>query len=215
MRAVLASRTGDSLRARQKAFARSQFLEEGLRLFDERGYAEATIEELASRCGCAKGTIYAHFPDGKDELVREIYVAIGEDFDRRFAALLETAGESILDCVDAAAEVLMAISAEPGKGQFFMISAPALPSVLGDKLGRTGRGITGAIAERIGAAQRAGEVDAAVDPVVVSQLVLGMLREAGMQVASGAAPDAEVKAALHELLTGALVQKRPRRAGRR
>jgi TetR/AcrR family transcriptional repressor of lmrAB and yxaGH operons len=201
---------GNSLRARQRAFARAQFLEEGLRLFDERGYAQTTIEELASRCGCAKGTIYAHFPDGKDELVRAVYRSIGEDFDRELEALLETRGDDVLACVDAVAELLMAISAEPAKGRFFMFSAPALPSVLGDALGRTGRGIIGHIADRIRAAQAAGEIDAALDADHVGQLILGLLREAGIRIAGGDASEAELKAALHALLTGALVGHPPR-----
>lgn len=208
----MSSTAPQSLRARQKAFARAQFLEEGLRLLDEYGYAETTIEELASRCGCAKGTIYAHFPDGKDELVREIYVAIGTDFDKRFAELLDGRDDGVLDCVEAAAEVLMTISAEPAKGRFFMISAPALPSVLGDKLGRTGRGITKILVDRICVAQRAGEIDTSVEPTHVSSLLLGLLREAGIQVASGAAEEAEVKRALHELLAGALIQRPAGRA---
>jgi AcrR family transcriptional regulator len=207
----VASTSGDSLRERQKAFARAQLLEEGLSLFDERGYADTTVEELAARCGCAKGTIYAHFPEGKDELAREIYVAIGKDFDRRFAELLESRDDGVIECVDAAAEVLMAISAEPAKGRFFMISAPALQSVLGDTLGRTGRGITAEISRRIRDTQSAGLIDTNVDPQRISVLVLGLLRETGMMVAAGTATDAEVKTALHELLSGVLVPRGKRR----
>lgn len=195
---------GKSLRARQRAFARAQFLEEGLRLFDERGYAQTTIEELASRCGCAKGTVYAHFPEGKDELVREIYASIGENFDRDFKTVLDDHPHDVFACVDAAAELLMDISAEPAKGRFFMISAPALPSVLGPKLGVTGRGIVSAIAQRIRAAQLAGTIDKSLDAKNVSQLILGMLRELGMCIAAGDATKPELRAALDALLTGAL-----------
>ena len=207
-RAAGSSPSENSLRARQRAFARAQFLEEGLRLFDEYGYALTTMEELARRCGCAKGTIYAHFPGGKDELVREIYVAIGEDFDERWLKELSGRADDVLACVDSAADVLMDISAQPGKGRFFMISAPALPSVLGEKLGRTGRGITGEISKRIQKAQRAGEIDASIDAEQVSGLILGVLREAGMRVASGEASNAEVKSALYTLFAGDLVHKR-------
>ncbi len=198
-----------SLRERQRAFARAQFLNEGLLLFEERGYAQTTIEELANRCGCAKGTLYAHFPDGKDEVVREIYAAIGVEFDHRFEILLADRGDSVLECVDAAAEVLGEISTQPARGRFFMISAPALPSVLGDKLGRTGRGIVALIAERIETAQAAGEIDRDLNPENTGRLVLGLLREFGIRVAAGEASEDELKTALDGLLRGALVGHPP------
>src|SRR5438094_4914335 len=113
------------MRARQREFARAQFIEVGLELFHERGYAQTTIEELATRCGCAKGTVYAHFPGGKDELFREIYSSIGEEFDELFRAQLAGASDDVVGYVEAAAAVLMDISAQPGKGRFFMIEAPA------------------------------------------------------------------------------------------
>ncbi len=191
-----------SLRARQREFARAQFLEIGLQLFHERGYAKATIEELAERCGCAKGTIYAHFPDGKDELFRSIYRDIGEEFDDQFAAELEQRGDDVVGCIEAAAEILMAISAQPGKGRFFTIEAPALPHVLGDTAGRTGRGIVKALTARIEAAQSRGEVQPELNPVHASYLVLGLLREIGIRVADGDASPDELLAALDGLLRG-------------
>jgi AcrR family transcriptional regulator len=179
-------------------------LQEGLALFDERGYAQATIEDLAARCGCSKGTVYAHFPGGKDELVQEIYANIGEEFDREFAAHLKTLGGDIFACVDAAAEVLANISAEPAKGRFFMLTAPSLPAVLGDKLGRTGRGIIREFVTRINRAQRAGQIDKSVDATHVAELIRGMLRELGVYVASGDASGEDLREALAAILRGAL-----------
>jgi AcrR family transcriptional regulator len=203
------------MRTRQREFARAQFIEVGLDLFHERGYAQTTIEELAARCGCAKGTVYAHFPGGKDELFRDIYTTIGAEFDERFRTKLASSGDDVVGYIEAAAAVLMEISAQPGKGRFFMIEAPALPHVLGSALGRTGRGIIKGLSERIESAQRKGNADPDLVPQHVSYIVLSMLRELGIRVAEGVATPEELMAALDGILRGTLlhgVKPKPKRA---
>jgi AcrR family transcriptional regulator len=41
-------------------------------VFEEKGYYETTMDEIAARSGLAKGTLYQHFP-GKDELIAALF----------------------------------------------------------------------------------------------------------------------------------------------
>nr|BBH94900.1 hypothetical protein KTA_30990 [Thermogemmatispora argillosa] len=54
-------------------------------VFEERGYHETTMDEIAARCGIAKGTLYQHFPGGKDELITALFARHLEHFARAVA----------------------------------------------------------------------------------------------------------------------------------
>lgn len=66
--------------------AREKILEAALALFRERGFAEATMREIAVRAGVATGLAYYYF-DSKDAIVLAFYQRAKDDF----AALLEPA----------------------------------------------------------------------------------------------------------------------------
>jgi len=70
-------------RARQEAY-RGLILEAALRVFAERGYAEAKVQEIAEAAGVATGTVYAIFP-GKQELYRAVHRSNLEELARRYA----------------------------------------------------------------------------------------------------------------------------------
>jgi AcrR family transcriptional regulator len=70
-------------RARQEAY-RGVILEAALRVFAERGYAEAKVQEIAEAAGVATGTVYAIFP-GKQELYRAVHQENLAELARRYA----------------------------------------------------------------------------------------------------------------------------------
>ena len=72
-------------RAREDAY-RGLILEAALRVFAERGYAEAKVQEIAEAAGVSTGTVYAIFP-GKQELYRAIHRANLEDLAKRYAEI--------------------------------------------------------------------------------------------------------------------------------
>jgi AcrR family transcriptional regulator len=193
-----------ALRERQRDFTRTYILVAGLEAFSERGYSQVTVDGLLRRCGCARGTFYAYFPGGKDEVFQTIYRKIGEEFEQRFRESLANTGDDLVEVIRSTAEILMDISAEPGKGRFFMIEAPALPHVLGNTLGRTTRGIVQVLTERIERAQTGGLLDPSVNAAELSSLVMGILRAVTLQVANGEASPDEILRAVDALITGAL-----------
>jgi AcrR family transcriptional regulator len=57
-----------SRKERERLMRRQAMLEAARAVFAEKGYANATLEEIAQRAEFGKGTLYNYFPGGKDEL---------------------------------------------------------------------------------------------------------------------------------------------------
>lgn len=51
-----------SLREAQKNFTRARLLQSAREVFEEFGYLDTTVEEIAERVGASRGTFYLHFP---------------------------------------------------------------------------------------------------------------------------------------------------------
>ncbi|HEY1349608.1 MAG TPA: helix-turn-helix domain-containing protein [Ktedonobacteraceae bacterium] len=74
-----------SLKERQRLEREALILQVAEEILSEKGYHETSVDEIASRVGIAKGTIYLHFPS-KEELVgallvrevRQLLVRVGE-----------------------------------------------------------------------------------------------------------------------------------------
>src|SRR5205823_3430702 len=62
-----------TLRERQLRLRGDAILDAALDLFVERGYPDATMDELAARLGTSKRTLYQHFPS-KEELAVNLVV---------------------------------------------------------------------------------------------------------------------------------------------
>ena len=61
-----------SLKEKQRREREELILQAAEEVFQEKGYYDTSMDEIAARVGIAKGTIYTHFP-GKEELVIEIF----------------------------------------------------------------------------------------------------------------------------------------------
>ncbi|WP_382307984.1 TetR/AcrR family transcriptional regulator [Herbiconiux sp. UC225_62] len=66
--------------------ARTRMIEGATRLLAERGLQETSFSEVLALTGAPRGSIYHHFPDGKDQLVGEAVQLAGE----RAIAMLES-----------------------------------------------------------------------------------------------------------------------------
>ena len=64
---------------------RTKILEAALALFRERGFAEATMREIATRAGVASGLAYYYF-DSKDAIVLAFYQRAQEELAPRMEA---------------------------------------------------------------------------------------------------------------------------------
>lgn len=82
-------------------------------LFRTQGYHATGLNQLTTAGGAPKGSLYFHFPGGKEQLAAEALTASGEQVRERFEALLETA-PSAADGIDAIVADLAANLAESG-----------------------------------------------------------------------------------------------------
>lgn len=91
-----------SRRERERKMRRDAMLEAALSVFAEKGYARATLEEIAQRAEFGKGTLYNYFEDGKQGM---LYAIFDEIFDGLVQLVEEsfdsgcTANRPIRDCM--------------------------------------------------------------------------------------------------------------------
>jgi len=71
---------------RQRRNRRQDVLEAAVRVFHEKGYASATIQDVAAEVGVLKGSLY-HYIDSKEDLLARIF----EDSADQFMAMLDEA----------------------------------------------------------------------------------------------------------------------------
>jgi AcrR family transcriptional regulator len=86
------SETSASARARRegrKALSRRRILEAARDVFFRDGFMEANLDEVASRAGVAKGTLYRYF-DSKAELYVAVLAHNGEIFEQRMRETVDT-----------------------------------------------------------------------------------------------------------------------------
>jgi AcrR family transcriptional regulator len=75
-----------SRRERERLARRQAILDAALAVFADKGYAGATLDEVAERAEFCKGTLYNYFPGGKEEI---LFALIDDAYDG-MVALIET-----------------------------------------------------------------------------------------------------------------------------
>src|ERR1700760_239482 len=60
------------MRAAQREFTRSRLIDGAIEIFAERGYAKATVDEIADRAGATRATFYLHFKSKSDLIIELI-----------------------------------------------------------------------------------------------------------------------------------------------
>ncbi|GAA3678031.1 hypothetical protein GCM10023081_15370 [Arthrobacter ginkgonis] len=116
------------LRERNRLRTRADILDAAAEILSESGYAGTTVEELSQRAGLARGTLYAHFPGGREEIVRETYLRIADAVYVRGISLREQAVE-VPDRIAALARALLEAAATPA-GRFYGVMGSDMVAVL-------------------------------------------------------------------------------------
>ncbi|MFP5304401.1 MAG: TetR/AcrR family transcriptional regulator [Gammaproteobacteria bacterium] len=86
----IAAKAAAALPASASEGARGAVLDAALHLFAERGYAGASIRDIATASGIQPATIYSHFPSKEHVLAELVRIGHEEHFRRVSAALLES-----------------------------------------------------------------------------------------------------------------------------
>lgn len=158
---------------------REALLGSAQRLFGRRGYANVSIDEIASSAGATKGAFYHHFRDKRD-LFHEVVERIEEELGRSIRESISAHSDPISQLM-AGCSVFLEACADPGRAQIALIDAPA---VLGWEVrreidARHGLGILTSVLQR---GMKAGRIQR--QPVKpLAHLILGAALEGGMLIA--------------------------------
>src|SRR5262245_16459184 len=104
---------------------RARMLEVTARLLQHRGYYGASLSDILAESGAPRGSLYFHFPGGKDQLVVEATRAAVERTTQELHEALATA-ESPAKAVRAYAETAAAIMRETN----YTFGCPVAPVIL-------------------------------------------------------------------------------------
>lgn len=94
-----------ALREEQKTATRHRVLDAAVRVFTETPFVTASVADVAVAAGVTRMTVYAHFPDGKADIVRGLIARVYATADRLYADLAsaEWTRESVRAWVSVAA----------------------------------------------------------------------------------------------------------------
>ncbi|MBL3700980.1 TetR/AcrR family transcriptional regulator [Leucobacter luti] len=189
-----------SLRERRQERTRHELVDAVLVVIGESGLDGATIERVSAQSGISRGTVYAHFPGGRDELLRAAYARLGSELVERTRAAVDESGDWRGRLV-AHARAMFDLAADQHLGHFFNVSGPTLISDGAER--GIGSGASALMIEAdLRAAQLRGEVSADVDPAATATLLVGALREAAIRVAAGGSDAERAYAAFARLADG-------------
>jgi AcrR family transcriptional regulator len=138
------------LRERKKAKTRAAIREHALRLFRERGYEAATVEQIAAAAEVSPSTFFRYFPTKEDVVLQDdLDVLALEAFERQPAGLSPIAAFRAA-AAEAAAEMTGEDAARLAETTQLMLSVPEIRARAIDEFGRTIQVIAAAAARRTG-----------------------------------------------------------------
>lgn len=169
---------GTSLRERQKRRARGDLVRATLDVIERAGLEGATIERITRHTGASRATLYAHFPGGRSEVVGAAYQAIADDLIAE-AERDAAAHDDWVERVVASQRAMLRLARRRRLSEFYNIDGPHL-FALGRRRGSGSQRTLDAIAATLRDAQEHGRVDAALDTSAIAALLVGAIRETGI-----------------------------------
>lgn len=183
-----------SLRDRNRLRTRQELLDGVLDLFAEGGLSACSVEAAAKRAGASKTTAYSYFPDGLDEMLRDIYRLIAQRVLEQ-ATRRRNAEERPEARIFALAQALLDICSEPKVGHFYMLLSPALSPLLEPVVGEASARFKEMITSDLTTAGKA-PAQAANYAVLIS----GALRESATAVARDPSRQEPLADAIRDLI---------------
>jgi AcrR family transcriptional regulator len=186
-----------SLRKRQQLRTRQDLVRAVITVISAGGLGAATIERITTRAGASRATLYAHFPGGRTDLIAEAYQTVGRDLIQ--TAELDAARHTDwIERLCAYPRAMLELSAKRELGLFYNVSGPQL-------VGMQHRGIGSqhtldALIAGLRQAQEHGEVSPQLDVEAIAALLVGAIREAGIDTSRDPSNAPRRLAAFRQLL---------------
>lgn len=194
-----------TLRERQLERARVDLLQAALDVIARDGLPAVTIDAVLRECGMARATLYAHFPGGRDELLRGAYERAGRDLLER-AERAASREQHWRGRVLSYARTMIEYSASPSLGHFYSVSGPHLMGVRSSR-GVGSQGYFETFRDALVDAADAGELARGADPHALAILLTSSLRDAGIALARHETTVSAVMASIALLLDGLAVRR--------
>ena len=170
------------LRERNRLRTRNDILDAAAQLLSEKGYSETTLEELSQRAGLSRGTLYAHFPQGRDEIVQDVYLRIADAVYLRGVTLRDSAVD-LVDRVTALARALVEATSQPD-GRFYGVMGADIVPVLSGVMGGTSRSFEDLMQRDLRDAQAAGILPPSAPVDAIATALTGAIRAGGAAAAT-------------------------------
>ncbi|WVT76319.1 TetR/AcrR family transcriptional regulator (plasmid) [Sinorhizobium chiapasense] len=187
-----------SLRERNKLRTRQEILDATLEVFNEDGFAGTSIDKIAELGGISKGTVYVYFPDGLNDIYREIYA----DITGRLLKTTEEVRAKISDPrrrIVAMAEALLKLSEVPTYGRFYSVLSPELRPVLTPVVGLASKQFVISIAADL--KETLGDSASEAQCTALAELIVGSMREAARIVSEVPSKKDSLIAALRRIVS--------------
>lgn len=163
--------------------------------FGAKGYAQASVEEIAEAARVTKGAVYHHFAS-KEALFRAVHTEVESEVQARAAAAMDS-GEPPIDQVVAAVNVYLDAALEAGIRRITLIDGMTVlghePEITADQ-----QATAESVRSFISASIARGEI-ADLDPGLLTELIGGLAWLGGLLIARAGDPDA-ARAALGKVL---------------
>jgi AcrR family transcriptional regulator len=189
-----------SLRSQHVEGTRRAVMDAARAAFGAKGYAQASVDEIAAAAGVTKGAVYHHFA-GKEALFKAVHAEVEADAMRRTARADDPSARPI-DRIVAQLKGYLDAALDPEIRRITLVDGPALlgldPEIPGQQAAHE------ALRAFLAAAIEGGHmVD--LDPDVLAHLVAGLALQGGLIIARSADPEAArttLGAALDRMLRG-------------
>lgn len=112
-------------RKEQAAQSRARLVDTALRLFVTQGYAATSVTQILEQTEMARGALYHHFPDGKQQLFVAVVDAVDHQLHEGFEDILEHV-DSPFEQIEAGFALLLRLAADPTFARIILIEAAAV-----------------------------------------------------------------------------------------
>jgi AcrR family transcriptional regulator len=177
-------------------------------LFTEKGFQNATLEEVAARAGVTRGAVYHHFAD-KRELFAAVFVELEREVDAAGkAAAGAAAASSPREAFLAGCRAYLGFAQRPDFHRIVLVDGPAALGPAGWHAADSHLGLP-TLDAAVKALMAVGVIEPQ-PPRPLALLLFGALNEAGFALARGE-PDVDVESALSALgrILDGLAPRRP------
>lgn len=195
-----------SLRERNRIRTRNDILDAAAEALGQGDGSDFTVDLILQRAGLSRGTLYSHFPGGRDEILRAVYLREAEIVRERALELREAA-TTIPERISALATAFVEVVATP-EGRFYgrvgggeeMILSPLLAGVSGG----TSSFFEELVRKDLEEAARENLLVKGVQPATAATVLSGAMRAAGAAASRAPASGPDLVLTIATLVDGLL-----------